>query len=334
MRNAAIRLGLLALAALVLGGAWWALFREGGAEREPAAQRERLYAVAQDAITSIAVRTPDGEASFLRGADGAWTFDMDPPLPVNPDRWGGVTLLLTGPEVERALDAPSDPGEFGLDAPSAVARVGLADGGAVVVRLGNRTPDGRNFYAQVEGRDAVALVNAPWGEAAARLASDPPWPSWFYAVDPERVRVFELERGGRRATFLLGLSETDGEPSARVHAGGAARDLSDAERAAARALAGGPNDLRALAPDAADAAETNLRDPALIVRVSYERASQGDGGLPQGDGRLLEGAVYAIGARLPDGSAYYAATGDADYLLTFDAAWVDAALALADRFGG
>lgn len=327
MRNAAVRLGLLALAALALGGAWWALFREGDARGEPAARRERLYAVAQDAITSVAVWTPDGEASFRRGADGAWAFDAEPPLPVNAERWGGVTLLLTGPEVERVLGGAPDAGEYGLDAPSAVARVGLADGSAVVVRLGDRTPDGRNFYAQVEGRDAVALVNAPWGEAAARLASDPPWPSWFYAVDPERVRVFELERGGRTATFLLGLSKTDGEASARVHAGGEARDLDVAERAAALALAGGPSGLRALAPDAAGAAETGLRDPALIVRVSYERAAQGDGG-------LLEGAVYAIGARLPDGSAYYAATEDADYPLAFDAAWVDAALALAERFAG
>lgn len=327
MRSAAIRLGLLALAALALGGAWWALFREGGEEREPAARRERLYAVAQDAITSVAVWTPDGEASFRRGADGAWAFDTEPPLPVNPDRWGGVTLLLSGPEVERVLGGAPDAGEYGLDAPSAVARVGLADGSAVVVRLGDRTPDGRNFYAQVEGRDAVALVNAPWGEAAARLASDPPWPSWFYAVAPERVRVFELERDGREATFLLGLSEADGEPSARVHAGGEARDLDAAERAAALALAGGPSDLRALAPDAAGFAETNLRDPALIVRVSYERDSPGDG-------RLLATAVYAIGARLPDGSAYYASAEGADYLLAFDAAWVDAALALAERFAG
>ena len=331
MRNAVVRLALLALAALIAGAAWWALLRDGDdEERAPAARRERLYAVAQDDIASVAVRSANGEAAFRRGADGSWAFDADPPLPVNPDRWGGVTLLLSGPEVERVLiaaDIGGGAGEFGLDAPSAVVRVGLADGSAVTARLGDKTPDGRNVYAQVEGRDAVALVNAPWGEALTRLASDPPFPSWFYAVDPARVRLFEVERDGRAVTFLLGLTETDGEPSARVHAGGAARGLTADERAALLEIAGGPGEFRVLAPDAASVAETGLREPSLIVRVSYER-------LASADGPRLASAVYAIGARLPDGAAYYAATQDADHLLTFDAAWVEAASALAARFGG
>ena len=351
MRNAVVRLALLALAALIAGAAWQALLRDDDDEECAATnpeRRERLYAVAQDDIASVAVRTADGDAAFRRGADGSWAFDADPPLPVNPDRWGGVTLLLSGPEVERVLVAPDTGGaanggadEFGLDAPSAVVRVGLADGSAVTARLGDRTPDGRNVYAHVEGHDAVALVNAPWGEALTRLATDPPLPSWYYAVDPARVRLFEMERGGRAVTFLLGLTETDGEASARVHAGGAARGLTADERAALLEIAGGPGEfrvlapdaasgpgeLRVLAPDAASAAETGLREPTLIVRVSYER-------LAPADGPRLASAVYAIGARLPDGAAYYAATQDADYLLTFDAAWVAAATALAARFGG
>lgn len=349
MRNAVVRLALLALAALIAGVAWQALLRDGDDEElAPAARRERLYAVPQDDIASVMVRTADGEAAFRRGADGSWAFDADPPLPVNPDRWGGVTLLLSGPEVERVLVAAGigdaangGADEFGLDAPSAVVRVGLADGSAVTARLGDATPDGRNVYAQVEGRDEVALVNAPWGEALTRLATDPPFPSWFYAVDPARVRLFEVERDGRAVTFLLGLTETDGEPSARVHVDGAARGLTADERAALLGIAGGPGELRVLAPDAASGpgelrvlapaaagtAETGLREPSLIVRVSYER-------LAPADGPRLASAVYAIGARIPDGTAYYAATQDADYLLTFDAAWVEAASALAARFGG
>ena len=327
MRNAVVRLALLALAALILAIAWWALLRDGGEEREPSAGRERLYAVEQDDIVSVAVRAAGGEAAFRRGADGAWAFDEEPPLPVNPDRWGGVTLLLSGPEVERVLSGASGASDFGLDAPSAVVSVGLADGSVVTARLGDRTPDGRNFYAQAAGQGAVALVNAPWGEALTRLVSEPPLPSWFYAIDPARARVFELERGGRAVTFLLGLTEADGEPSARVHAGGAARDLTAAEQDALRALVGGPGSLRALAPDAVGVAETGLREPPLIVRVSYELAAPTDG-------QRLASAVYAVGAPLPDGAAYYAATVDSPFLLTFDAAWVDAAAALADRFGG
>ena len=81
------------------------------------------------------------------------------------------------------------------------------------------------------------------------------------------------------------------------------------------------------APGAASVAETGLREPSVIVRVSYEC-------LASADGPRLASAVYAVGARIPDGAAYYAATQAADYLLTSDAAWVEAPSALATRFGG
>ena len=42
-------------------------------------------------------------------------------------------------------------------------------------------------------------------------------------------------------------------------------------------------------------------------------------------------AVYAVGARTPDGDSYYAATPDSPLLLTFDAAWVEEVLPLVGR---
>ena len=322
MRNAVVRLALLAAVA-VAGGAAWAVWLSGDESPDPAAS-VRLYSVEQDAIVSVSVAIDAGEAAFERGPEG-WRFASEPLLPVNLDRWGGIVLLLSGPNADRVLPDPPDPAEYGLDAPSTVS-VGLAGGGGVTVRLGSDTPDGRHTYAKVDGQPGVALVNAPWGDALARLASEPPWPYWLYRVPPSLVRVFEAEGPRGPATFLLGLS---GAGSARVVVGETTRDLDADERAEVMRLVGGPPDLRLLPPpdgetlDALGFAEP--AGPAGFIRLSYELAA------PLED-RSLYSAVYAIGALTPAGDARYALTADAPALLTFDEAWVSDALSLAERY--
>ncbi len=323
MRSAVVRLVLLALVAAAGAAAWAAWLR--GEDAPPEAQPAvRLYAVEQDAIVSVRIATGDGEAAFTRGPDG-WRFASDPLLPVNPDRWGGIVLLLSGPRVDRVLPAPDDPGDFGFDAPSTVA-VGLSGGREVTVRLGDLSIDGRSYYATVDGREGAALVNAPWADALARLVREPPRPYWFYQVEPSLVRVFEAETTRGAVTFLLGLSTAEGEPSARVVAGGSARDLDAGERAELMRLVGGPPGFRVLPwPRGRGLDSLGFASPEAFIRLSYELASPVDD-------RSVFSAVYAIGAPTPDGDGRYAATGDADALLAFDAAWTGAALTLAERY--
>ena len=324
MHGAVVRLALLVLAAAVGVGAWALWFRADEAPVEEEPVRSRLYAVEQDAIVSVRVATPDGEAAFVRGA-GGWTFAGDPLTPVNLDRWGGVVLLLSGPHADRELPPGPDPAEYGLDAPSTVT-VGLADGGAVTVRLGDATPDGEHRYVSVEGRAGVALVNAPWGDVLARLVSEPPHPYWRYDVDPALVRVFEAETERGVVTFLLGIEVVDGEPSSRVVVGDGARDLSDAERAALRGVVGGPSALRTLPlPEGASPASLGFEPPHAVVRLGYElppNASEG----------LLYSGVYSIGGLTPDGAARYVRVDDPAPLLAFDAGWVAEVAALVERY--
>ena len=319
MRNAVARLVLL-MAVAVAGGATWAVWLGGGEETPGDPPAVRLYAVEQDAIVSVKVATGAGEAAFERGPEG-WRFASEPLLPVNLDRWGGIVLLLSGPNADRTLPDPADPAEYGLGAPSTVS-VGLADGGGVTVRLGADTPDGRHTYAKVDGRAGVALVNAPWGDTLLRLASEPPWPYWFYRVPPSLVRVFEVEGPRGAVTFLLGLS---GDDSARLVVDETARDLDADERAEVMRLAGGPTGLRLLPlPDGETLETLGFAEPAGFIRLSYELAA------PLED-RSVYSAVYAIGGLTPAGDARYALTADAPALLAFDEQWLGDALALAER---
>ena len=326
MKGALVRFALLLIVAVVAVAGWILVVGDEDVP-ETTPPRARLYTVSQDDIVSVTVQTMRAAVMFERRG-GAWHFAQDAPVPVNPDRWGGIVLLLSGPEVERVLSSPSDLQEFGLDSPSRVS-IGLADGRQVAVQLGAETPDGRNVYAQLEGGSGVVLVNEPWARVLMRLATAPPLPYWYYRVDPALVRIFEVENEGGITTFLLGLPRTDGGSPARVVQGGAASDLSGAERDAALHVAGGPPGFGVSAwPEGLTPEDAGLNAPRAIVRVTYELA------VPLEDKSAVS-AVYAIGAKTPEGDRYYAVTPDSPLLLTFDAAWVEEVLSLVEtNIGG
>ena len=321
MRSAVIRLILLLIVAVVAIAAW-VLVSDGGDEPEVTPPRARLYTAPQDDIVDVTVRAETDAVMFER-RDGVWYF-AGSLVPVNLDRWGGVVLLLSGPEVERRL-APSDPlSEFGLDEPDIVS-IGLAGGSRVDVRIGSETPDGRNVYAQLDGKSEVALINKPWTQVLRRLADEPPLPYWYYRVDPALVRLFEIESADGIATFLLGLPSADGGSPDRVVQGDAASNLTDAVRDAVLNVAGGPPGFAiATWPEGLTLDSVGLQVPRSIIRVTYELA------VPLEDKSAVS-AVYAVGARTPDGDRYYAATPDSPLLLTFDAAWVEEVLPLVGR---
>ena len=321
MKVAVVRLVLLLIVASAAVAAW-VLVPGGDDEPEAALLRARLYTAAQDDIVNVTVQTETGTVMFERRDDG-WYF-AESSVPVNLDRWGGVVLLLSGPEVERELAAPSVLSEFGLDEPDIVS-VGLTGGSRVEVRLGAETPDGRNVYTQLKDKSKVALVNEPWARVLRRLATEPPLPYWYYRVDPALVRLFEIESMGSIATFLLGLPRGDGGSPDRVVRGDVASDLTDAERDAVLSVAGGPPGFDvAVWPKGLTLESAGLQSPRAVIRVTYELA------VPLEDKSAVN-AVFAVGGRRSDGDGYYAATPDSLLLLTFDAAWVEEVLSLVRR---
>jgi hypothetical protein len=319
MKGVLVRFALLLIVAVMAVAVWiFVVSDEDGPETTP--PRARLYTVPQDDIVSVAVQTVQAAVTFERRG-GVWYFAQEARVPVNLDRWGGIVLLLSGPEVERVLSPPSDLHEFGLGLPSRVS-VGRADGRQVAVLLGAEAPDGRNVYAQLEGGPGVVLVNEPWASVLLRLATAPPLPYWYYRVDPALVRIFEVENESGITTFLLGLPGTDGDSPARVVQGDTAPDLSGSQHDAVLHVAGGPPGFAVSAwPEGLTPEDAGLDTPRAIVRVTYELA------VPLEDKSAVSMA-YAIGARAPEGDRYYAVTPDSPLLLTFDAVWVEEVLSL------
>ena len=148
-----------------------------------------FYQVHEDDIETIMVRYLDDKSvSFFRTEEGTWAFTDPEGIPPNFNRWGGITLLLSGPGTRRDLTAYQpiidDPVQYGLDDPDTIVNVGLTAGRSVEFRLGDLTTDGRHHYAQVLGFPDLFLIASSWGDVISRLANEPPIPKWYVRRSP------------------------------------------------------------------------------------------------------------------------------------------------------
>jgi len=140
-------------------------------ERPPAAPW--FYDISTEDITNISV-TFEGQRQAFAITDQGWVFE-DTGEPVDVDRWGGITLLLSGPRTTRVVEEQFDnPAQYGLDPPQSYITVRLKGGRQIDILLGDKTPDGIKHYAQVVGYDPLFLIHSSWGDVLNRLVTEPP----------------------------------------------------------------------------------------------------------------------------------------------------------------
>ena len=134
-----------------------------------------LFAVGMEEFAIISLEHTGQKQVFENTPDG-WVF-LDTRQAVNPERWGGIPLLLTGPRSTRVAKAQIDnPADYGLDPPQSVFTVMLKRGQSITTLLGNKTPDGQNHYGQVIGSAPLFLIPASWGNVINEIVDNPPFP--------------------------------------------------------------------------------------------------------------------------------------------------------------
>jgi hypothetical protein len=156
---------------------------------QPAAKAEpQLYAwlIDMEVIQHIEIRLPreDKSEAFIKIREGdkfPWYFDNPQRSEVNQERWGGgIPLLLSGPGVDRVIarNATEEKlAEFGLAQPQMEITLTLEDGNILDIIVGDKTPDGNNFYVQVPDSNDVATVDISWYNVMERLVKEPPYVS-------------------------------------------------------------------------------------------------------------------------------------------------------------
>ena len=301
--------------------AGWVFFVQLNKTPEVEEEPPWFYNVDRFDMARIAIQDEGEEAVFFFGDDGTWRLDAPDGLPVGRDRWGGVVLLLTGPRSRRLLEEqPTDLAPYGLVNPLTTIEVDLKDGESINVLLGLLTPDGQNVYAQVEGFPQVFTVFSGWEESLTSLITEPPYPDWYYNVDPANITQIDLiAKVG--PVFLIkdgdGWRFGDEEQSA----------VDETKMSSLLASLETPTQIF-VTDFPAGLAQYGLDEPLLALFVEVERP--GEEGFT-----IISHIRIVIGGLTEDGTAYYAQTQRGEFAIPdvfkVDAGWVEGIQAIADN---
>lgn len=147
-------------------------------------QRVFAWAVDMQEIQRVEIRLPaeQRKQTFIKvsGKDTfPWYFDDPERSPVDRNRWGGgVPLILSGPGADRVItrDATEQKlAEYGLSHPQMVIILTLEDGDVLKINVGDKVPDGTNYYVQSPNSNHVSLVDYSWYDVLERLVTEPPY---------------------------------------------------------------------------------------------------------------------------------------------------------------
>ncbi len=190
---------MLALVAVLVGGAYYWFDVRGREAREAAARVERrLVDFDPERVREITIDT-GGEQVIVRAGAHGWRItapvDERADLPVVE----GLLSFIQGLDKVRSLDGLGDLAAVGLDRPA--ARLGLAlDGGErLTLLVGGPNPARTGVYAAVEGVPAIFLAPSSLGaELAKRPYVDELRDRAILPVDPERVTRIVIARHDAR----------------------------------------------------------------------------------------------------------------------------------------
>ena len=178
LRNILILLVIL----LALGGYFY--FTNRPEPPPPPETRLFVWLLEMEDITHIEIELPrEGRSqAFIKIKEGdkfPWYFDNPQRSAVDAQRWGGgIPLLLSGPGANRVIAENTTEeklAEFGLTQPQMKITLTLENGESLNITVGNRTPDGLNFYVQAPDSNDVALVDFTWYGVLERLVKEPPY---------------------------------------------------------------------------------------------------------------------------------------------------------------
>ena len=210
-----LRVSLILIIALSWAsvGIVWFIKNPPQAESDP--NPPYFYTLPSADLKRISISTTDNGVSWILNEDSrTWFFEEPDGIPVSQRRWGGITTLLGGPQTQRKLlDEIDDIAKYGLDDPQLSIRVLLKDQSEVGLDIGKLTPDNRGNYARLVGFPQLVMVDASWGQVLTRLITEPPFPEWYYSMDPNfanEVLFFENNEVVRGYSYSDDNDETVG----------------------------------------------------------------------------------------------------------------------------
>lgn len=325
--------GALIVVAIIVGAVAW--INPFKSELEVQEKSPWFYQVSEDDIETIRVNYKGKVVSFYKSSDFTWAFDDPEGIPPSFFRWGGITLLLSGPGTKRDLTSfrpiIEDPAQYGLDDPDTIVDVGLTSNRTLQFRLGDVTTDGKHNYSQVVGFPDLFLITSTWVNVVSRIANEPPLPKWYVERNPATIAEVNIHYGDpslestHRISFAQnqrqgpegwGVQDFDTDP--------VLRPIDNERWSEFSSRVGRPEHISVVVPRVADRdySPWGITKDSTAIEIRFT-------GFTDNGTRFTDGVLMIIGDKTEDGKYYYA-KNETNYVnqpvLNINADWVDAIL--------
>ena len=176
-------------------------------DKKPFDLRDRdLLHLSRDAVRTVEVTGPDGAYALARDDRGEWGFTS--PVTTRAGRWS-VDGLLGNLEALRmesvASEAATDVKPYGLDKPTRVVKLGLADGNTKALEIGKAAGD-KKRYARQGGGGLVAVIPDAIVETLAK-GRDDLRAKRLLEVSSFDVESVDAESAGAKKTYARSSSK-------------------------------------------------------------------------------------------------------------------------------
>ena len=276
-----------------------------------------FYNVSDRDISRIDMDHLGKRMSYVRKENYVWYFVNPENIPVDKQRFGGMTLLLSGPQGKRELlsETIENPEQYGLVNPTTMIDITLEGDRLIQFNLGDKTPNGTSHYAQMRGFDDLYLIDASWGDVISRLVKDPPYPLWYLKMDPNKVVGVKIRHNGVDIAFKQeeqGWVFDDDENSPI-----------DQERwASVLPRLGEADSITFVEVMVEDASSYGITENSTQIVIIFKTSS------PAGT-EYNDDLIYNLGNKAPDGSGYYAQATDFEPVFILDTLWIETFINLA-----
>lgn len=125
-----------------------------------------------DLITILFFTNKDADMKLVL-TEGVWKSESEPDRPINQDYVKNMLNIIDDVKAERLVnDAPSDLSEYGLSEPSVYLQAEQSDGKALTLKIGDESAGGEGYYALVNGKKTVYLLDITFGTGLAYSDTD------------------------------------------------------------------------------------------------------------------------------------------------------------------
>ena len=124
----------------------------------PSETRYLLGTVPED-VTAVSITNSNGTLTILPDGE-SYTLESYEQLPLKTSMLSSLFSAASRSTINQDVENSGSSGDYGLDAPQMKVELTLGDGSKKTYSVGNQTPVGSYYYAQVEGEQEVYIITS------------------------------------------------------------------------------------------------------------------------------------------------------------------------------